>query len=437
MSDADLVALVCCDLGAIVRGRAVFANELEEHVRRGVGWVPANQALTPLGGLAEGEPFGSTGDLRLMPDQASRARVDGDGDATALELLLCDITDTDGRPWECCTRSFLREAVTEVEAGLDVEVRASFEHEFQLEQTWPPAPGFSLEAQRRVDPFASRVMTALAQAGAAPERFFSEYAPHQFEIPVAASAALQSADRAVVLREVVREIARRQGLRATFAPLTDPEQAGNGVHVHISLAGHDGSAPLYDPRRPAALSELGGSFAAGILEHARALSALTAPSPISHERLQPHRWSAGAVCLGEQNRETLLRLPPLVAAGGEEPSHQMRLEYRGADATANPHLALGALLRAGLDGVRRSLSTPAILDRDPGELTGADAERYRVDGLPRSLAEALAALEEDEEARGWMTPLLLAAYVSVKRSELAATDGLELHAACARYGSIY
>jgi glutamine synthetase len=437
VSEADLVALVCCDLGAIVRGRAVFAADLEQHVRCGIGWVPANQALTPLGGLAEGEPFGSTGDLRLMPDEDTRARVEGDEGASALELLLCDITDTDGRPWECCTRSFLREAVTELEAELDVEVRASFEHEFQLEQTRPPAPGFSLEAQRRVDPFPGRVMAALAQAGTAPERFFSEYAPHQFEIPVAAAAALESADRAVVLREVVREVARRQGLHATFSPLTDPEQAGNGVHIHLSLAGHDGSTPLYDPRRPACLSELGGSFAAGVLEHARALSALTAPSPVSHERLQPHRWSAGAVCLGAQNRETLLRLPPLVAAGGQEPAHQMRLEYRGADATANPHLALGALLHAGLDGVRRGLPTPAILDRDPGELTGANAERYRVGGLPRTLAEALTALDEDEEARGWLAPLLHDAYVSVKRSELAATDGLELHAACARYGSIY
>ena len=96
MSAAELVALVCCDLGAIVRGRSVPATELGEHLRTGVGWVPANHALTPLGPVAEANPFGSTGDLRLLPDASTRARVaaaDGEG---PLELVLCDIVETDG-----------------------------------------------------------------------------------------------------------------------------------------------------------------------------------------------------------------------------------------------------------------------------------------------------------------------------------------------------
>jgi glutamine synthetase len=437
VSDNQLVSLVCCDLGAIVRGRSVFADELAEHLRAGVGWVPANHALTPLGPLAENDPFGSTGDLRLLPDESTRVRVEGDGDASALELLLCDIVEIDGRPWECCPRYFLREGLGELEQSLGARLLASFEHEFQLLSDSPPPLPFTLEAQRRAEPFATDVMSALVQAGVEPERFFSEFAPHQFEIPVAPAEGLASADRAVVLREVVREVARRQGLRASFVPLLDPEHAGNGVHIHLSLLDADGRSLFYDASRAACLSELGGRFAAGILCHARALSALTAASPISGERLQPHRWSAGAVCLAQRNREALLRIPPLVSLGGLDPAGQLRIEYRGADAAANPHLALGAILRAGLEGVNAQLPDPPILDRDPAQLDAQDAERFGVGALPTTLEESLHALADDADARTWMPPLLYDAYVSVKRSELAAAGELDLKELCQRYAAIY
>jgi glutamine synthetase len=226
-------------------------------------------------------------------------------------------------------------------------------------------------------------------------------------------------------------------MRASFAPLLDPAQAGNGVHIHLNLLDAAGRSMLYDGGRPACLSEFGGRFAAGILKHARALSALTAPSPTSAMRLQPHRWSAGAVCLAERNREALLRIPPLVSLDGGDPARQLHLEYRGADAAANPYLALAAVIRAGLDGVRSELPTPPILDRDPAQLDDAEAERYGVAALPASLGDALKALAEDEVARGWMSPLLYDAYLSVKQAELGATADLDLSELCTRYAAIY
>jgi glutamine synthetase len=437
VSVTDLVALVCCDLGAIVRGRAVFAGDLGVHLERGVGWVPANHALTPLGGLAEPNPFGATGDLRLLPDPDTRVSVAAGPGGSALEMLLCDIVETDGSPWECCPRSLLRAAVQELSDELGVAVRASFEQEFQLLLDSPSPLPFSLEALRRAEPFGTSVMAALAEAGAEPERFFAEYAAHQFEIPVAPAGAQASADRAVVVREVVRELARREGMRASFSPLVDPDDAGNGVHIHLSLLDAEGAPALYDAQRPGALSELGGRFAAGVLAHARALSALSAPSPVSAARLAPHRWSAGAVCLGQRNREALLRIPPLVTIAGAEAAGQMRLEYRGADASANPHIALAALLRAGLAGVRAELPAPPILERDPALLDAAECERFGVGALPATLSEALAALDQDAGARGWLPPLMREAFVSLKRAELAATDGLELPEICRRYAAAY
>jgi glutamine synthetase len=437
VSAAELVTLVTCDLGAIVRGRSLFAAELDERLRNGVGWVPANHALTPLGPLADPNPFGSIGDLRLLPDADSRTRVPAGNGAPALDLLLCDIVETDGQPWECCPRRFLRDTLLELERELDIHVRASFEHEFQLVLDSPPALPFSLEAQRRAEPFATNVMRALVQAGVAPERFFPEYAAHQFEIPVEPAEGLASADRAVLLREVVREIARREGMRASFAPLLDPEQAGNGVHIHLDLLDGAGLSMLYDGGRPAGLSELGGRFAAGILLHAGALSAITAPSPVSAARLAPHHWSAGAACLATRNREALLRIPPIVSLGGAEPAGQLRLEYRGADASANPYLALGMVIRAGLDGLRGELPAPPILDRDPAQLDEAEARRFGVGALPASLADSLQALAEDDVARAWLGPLLYDAYVSVKQAELRAAAEVDLSELCGRYGEIY
>jgi glutamine synthetase len=460
----ELVALVCCDLGAIVRGRALPAAELDAHLLAGVGWVPANHSLTPLGPLAEPNPFGSVGDLRLLPDLSSRARVPAGAGASPLDMVICDIVETDGRSWECCPRRWLREALDELEREHGLRAMASFEHEFQLADAslaphgalakddaeagssaaianaadaHAPAPPFSLQALRLAEPLPGEIMEALIQAGVEPERIFAEYAPHQFEIPVRTAEGVAAADRSVVLMQVVREIARRRGLRATFTPLLDPEQAGSGVHIHLTLLDARGEPVLYDAARPGCLSELGERFAAGILLHAPALVALTAPSPASSARLAPHRWSAGAVCVGQRNRETLLRLPPLVALGGDEPARQLRLEYRGADATANPYLALGAILRAGMDGVRAELPALPILDRDPATLDPVESERYGVGMLPGSQEEALRAFADDPIARGWMTPLMYDAYTGVRRSELEQTADWEVDRLIERYAAIY
>jgi glutamine synthetase len=436
VSASELVALVCCDLGAIVRGRSVLAAGLGEYLDAGVSWVPANLSLTPAGTLAEPNPFGALGDLRLLPDPDTHMRVQGDDRVGALELLLCDIVEIDGQPWECCPRRFLRDALSELRS-LGINLEASFEHEFQLLLDTPPALAFSLEAQRRAEPFAAEAIGALLEAGAQPERIFAEYAPHQFEVPVAAARGLASADRSVVLKEVVREIARRHELGASFTPLLDPAGAGNGVHIHLGLLDDADESLLYDASRPACLSELGGRFAAGILAHAPALSALTAPSPVSSARLQPHRWSVGAVCLARQNREALLRIPPVLTLAGENPAPQLHLEYRGADAAANPYLALGAIVRAGLDGVRRELPAPAILERDPAGLDQSDATRYRVGEWPGSLEDSLRALGGDDTVRGWLGELLYDAYTGVKRAELEAVAGLDVSEVCRRYAAVY
>lgn len=412
MSEAtDLVGFLYCDLGSVVRGRFVPAADAERRLRSGAGWVPANQVITPFDTLVEPNPFGSTGDLRLLPAPDSRVRV-ADGDGPPLEFLLCGAHLPDGSPWEACPRGFLADVARRLEAETGATAHVAFEHEFRFADPGR-APAFSLRALREREPLPGRIVAALAAAGLEPEGILPEFGPGQFETPCAAAPALTAADRAVTLREVVRDVARRHGTAASFSPLAEPGGATSGVHIHISLHDHDGDNLFHDPAGRHGLSALGEAFAGGILRHARGLSALTASSAISCLRLGPGHWSAGRVALGGPDREALLRVP--ATAGNPATT---RLEYRAADATASPHLALGGLLAAGLDGVRHGAGEPA-------------------DALPASLGEALDALGRDDALRAAMPPLLLESFQVLKRGELADVEDLSDDERCARYAAVY
>ncbi|HYV15587.1 MAG TPA: glutamine synthetase family protein [Conexibacter sp.] len=437
MRGEELAGFLYCDLGGIVRGRFMPADEAERRVPRGLGWVPANHALTPFGEIAEPNRFGSVGDLRILPDPDTRVRVDLWEDVGPLHFYLCDATELDGSPWECCPRTWLRGVLERFERETGARVQAAFEHEFQLVSELPAPPPFSLEALRAAEPFAAQAVAALRAAGAAPELLLPEYGAHQFEVPCGVATGLAAADRSVIVKEVVREVARRLGQRATFAPLTAPDAVGNGTHIHLSLCDADGGSLTYDEQAPGRLSALAAAFTAGVLAHAPALAALTAPTAISALRFAPHRWAASVACLGQQNRETLLRISPLVELGGADPAPQHNVEYRAADAAASPYLALGALVCAGLEGIRRELPCPPVLDRDPNELDAAALAPYVGSSLPDSLEHALAALEADAVASAWLPEALRETYFDVKRAELDAVAGRDPEEVCRRYARVY
>lgn len=429
MIDADaapLAFIATCDLSAVLRGRSVPGADRDDALRNGLGWVPANLAINAAGHLASDELFGSCDDLRLAPDATSRCTVPADGEVPAVDVYLADQTEIDGSPWSCCPRTFLRAALAELDdAGLTVT--AAFEHEFRLTGIDAPEP-FSFSRFRAAEPFGSELVELLHAAGLEPDTWLPEYGQGQYEITVRPADGVRSADRAVLLRELVRDLARRHGHRASFAPLPSPDDVGNGVHVHLSLRDRDGRPALYDPDRPGRLSELGGAFAAGILTHARALVAVTAASPASYLRLVPHQWSVGGIYLADRDREALLRIAP-TPGPAERWGDKFNLEYRAADATANPWLTLAVLIRAGLHGIRNDYPTPPIGTKDE-PITNAPA-------LPGSLDEALDALEKDDVVRGWFAPTLLDTYVAVKRSDAAACAGMEAAEICRHVSDSY
>ena len=431
----DLVGFLHADVSGLLRGRSVPASDLEERLGTGVGWVPADQALTPFGPIAEPNPWGAVGDLRLLPDRETEVHV-GLPDVSPLRFFLCDAANTDGSPWDACPRTLLKEALSQLESEAGLFLISSFEQEFTLEAPgFEPGPGFSFAAQRAVEPFGPVVFAALRQAGVEPEVFLPEYGVGQFEVPLAPAAGLAAADRAATMKEVVREVARALGYRASFAPMPDPGGVGNGAHVHMSLVDRDGNPVFYDPERPGSLSVTGARFAAGILEHLPALCAITAPSVASYLRLKPHHWSAGFGYLGERDREATIRIPP--TAGTADPARQFNLEFRAADAAACPHLALAVLVLAGLRGIREGLPEPPLLEGDPSELDEEERGRLGVRPLPASLEEALEALEADDTVRSWLSRDLFDCYVGVKRTEISLLQDADPAEICERYSRVY
>lgn len=434
-----LTTLTVVDYAGIARGRSVTRKSYEQSKgAKTCGWVPANMSLTSYDIIADPNPWGSSGDLRLLADASARYTCWPAGAATPLDLVMSDMVETDGTPWVCCPRSFLKRSLAAFKKETGTEFIATFEQEFQvLGAAWPQAPSFAVSALRRADPFGPDIVAALLQAGVEPEVFVAEYGRDQFEITTPPVGGLEAADRAVVIREVIREIAARQGWRASFAPKTAVEGVGNGVHVHFSFAGPNGKPAAFDPHGPGRMSRLAAAFTAGVLKHLPALVAFTASSPISGLRLKPHNWSSSYTWLGERDRESSLRICPTVTIGGKDPARQFNIEFRAADATASPHLSLAVIIMAGLEGIRSGLAAPPIFSGDPESLPNDEKARLGLIHLPDTLASALDCLASDKTVCGWFEPVALETYIGMKRMELKLCEGHSPEALCKRYAEVY
>jgi glutamine synthetase len=434
----NLITFVTTDFAGITRGRAMAAADWQPGKRKSLGWVPANMSLTPFDVIADPNPWGSVGDLRLLPDDGAHFCANLPGSVTPFDVVMADIVELDGTPWALCPRSLLKSALADLERKAGITLIASFEHEFQVfGADWPAAPAFSLQALRRADPFGPAVMGALQAAGLHPEVFIAEYGRDQFEMPIAPAPGLVAADRAVVLREIVRELARNRSWRASFAPKTAVEGVGNGVHIHLSFQDAQGNPVAYDATKPGNVSTIAGAFVAGIMRHLPALVAFTAPNPISYLRLTPHHWSSSYTWFGNCDREASLRICPVPTITGADPARAFNIEYRPADATACPHLALAVLLRAGLEGIRANLPTPPLFSGDPETLTAAEREKLGLYRLPQTLEVALAALLVDPVVLGWFDPLMIETYVGMKQMEMRLAGADLNDALCQRYAGIY
>jgi len=425
----ELIFIGICDLAAQMRGKAVPACELTDRVRDGVGYTPANICLSVFGTIGS-TPFGTTGDIVLMPDTSTEVFIPLEGDAPE-HFCLADILTKAGDPWPFCPRSFLRRALQRLEKVAGCQILASFEQEFVYSGVpAEPKRAYALSSFREQGDFGARLMGALRAAGMMPESFLAEYGPRQFEITVRPAVGIRAPDEAVILRELARSLAARAGQRAVFSPILTPDGIGNGTHIHLSLRDLAGNAVMHEPARPYGLTVAGEQFTAGILRHMPALAAITTPTVCSYYRLMPDRWAPTWANISSQDRAASLRICPGSASA-------FNVEYRVADASANPYLALGGLVHAGVDGIEKQLSLPPQPAMAFAEMTAEERRATGMRPLPRSLCEALDNLRDTPAAREWFGSEFLDLYLTFKREEAQGVAGLDPQTICDRYAAVF
>jgi glutamine synthetase len=252
-------------------------------------------------------------------------------------------------------------------------------------------------------------------------QFHPEYSTGQLELSVPHGTGIAIADTSLVVRHTIRAVARRHGASVSFAPVVFAGLVGNGAHIHLSLWKR-GKNLFHGGRGPDDMTREAEAFTAGVLASLPALTAITAPSVVSYQRLQPHRWSGPWACWGRENREAALRF--ITGMVGTRPE-AANLELKSMDAAANPYLALGSILAAGMDGLDRELSLPDPVLVDPASLTSAERRKRGIEQLPSSLGKAIRELERSSLLREAMGDELFDAFLATRRAERATYEPMD------------
>ena len=419
LKDAGIkfVRILWSDNDNIIRAKAAHVDYLEEYIDNGVGITVAQMALPVMyDSVVADTGLGPVGEVRLMPDWSTLTILPfAEGHAQVLSDMV--MSDT-GKVWAHCPRGFLRRQIDRLEK-MGLVLKAVFENEFFLLRrnaagALEPADNTVFCATDSMNLHRVLIMDiadALNTQGIKVEGYYPESGPGQQEVNIRCAEGMKAADRQIIYRETVRGEATRHGLIASFLPKIFEDKAGSGCHLNFSLW-REGENISGDPDQATAISPEAGAFIAGILDHLPALCALTIPSKTSYRRIQPHFWAGAFRAWGHQNREAAVRV-----CRNKQGTHASRFEYKTMDATANPYIALGALVAVGLDGLQRKLKLPPEVTIDPALSTEEQRSTGRIDRLPRNLGEALDVLREDSMLLEAMGPELARSYIAVRQHE--------------------
>ena len=402
------------DLAGVARAKTVPLRRLGSFARSGMGASPTWNVFCIDDVIAFTDRFTVAGDLRLRLD-AGAMRVVADGVAWA----PAEFTVQEGGNHRVDTRSLLRR-VTAGLAADGYDSLAGCEVEFILfpeGSTQASAPWAAYGLAPALDPltagFTRRLVEDAEQVGLPLEQVHAEYGRNQFEISLAPTDPVTAADNVILARLLIGQAAAAAGLRASFSPLASPNaNAANGAHQHISLT--RAGVPVFSGGDgPHGLRREGGAVIAGILRRLPDFLGFYAGSVLSGTRLLPGHWSGAHLCWGLENREAAVRL---CAATAGNP-HGASIELKVVDASANPYLALAALLWCAHEGIRHELPLPAEVGNNPA---GLPPHQPRVPTLSASQPEVLDALASSAAATEFAGADIMEALLAVRRHEVDA-----------------
>ncbi|MFJ4681942.1 glutamine synthetase [Streptomyces sp. NPDC088789] len=430
------VVLSYVDTAGVGRVKTIPAGKLAGAAAWGVGMSPVFDTFLANDAIVSTDVLGSPdGDLRLYPDLDQLTVLSAQ---PGWAWAPVDRITQDGERHPGCSRTFLRRLTAEAAREHGLDFRAGVEIEWTL--AVPPGPdgdfvpvatGPAYGAARQVElsDYAAELLAACAAQGLDVDQFHPEYAAGQFELAMAPLDPVAAADRSVLARQTIRAVARRHGLAVSFAPAVRAEGVGNGGHLHLSAWRAGVNLHTGGDRRHGLTAEA-ESFTAGVLARLPALTAVTAPSPASYLRLRPSQWAGVFTAWGLETREAGLRL---IRGTAGLRGQAANLEVKPVDLAANPYLALGCAIAAGLDGIATGATLPEETTGDPARLDPAEAKARGVRRLPVSLAEAVAEFRGDTVLRAALGPVLADAVIAVREGESAAVAGLDDERVAAAY----
>lgn len=408
-----LIRLWFTDVLGQLKSVAITPAELENGFEEGM-WFD--------GSAIDGFSRVQESDVLARPDPNTFELLPWAEDDENSARMFCDIENLDGTPFEGDPRQVLKRNLDRAhERGFTFFCAPEMEffyfgHGDPTQELVPLDSGsyFDLTTADVASDLRKRTIHMLEGMGIPIEYSFHEDSPSQHEIDLRYTDALTMADNVMTFRLVVREIALERGAYATFMPKPLQGVQGSGMHTHLSLFEGDTNA-FHDPDDEYKLSKVGRSFIAGLLVHAREITAVTNQLVNSYKRLIPGSEAPVHVSWARNNRSALVRVP--LAKSGKESS--TRIEYRSPDPACNPYLAFSVMLAAGLKGLEEGYELGPEAAANVFELTDEERAAEGITGLPQSLAEALDEMEKSELVAEALGEHIFEWFLRNKRSEWA------------------
>jgi glutamine synthetase len=407
--EVDFVLLWFTDIVGQLKSFAITIAELEDALDDGMGFD--GSSITGFNPIEES-------DMVAIPDPRTFQVLPWKTGEYKVARMICDVVSPDGKPYEGDPRYVLRRAVERMQGmGFDAfnigpELEYFYFKSDEGTDVLDHGGYFDLATLDVASEWRKETIKALESMGIPVEYAHHEVAPSQHEIDMRYSDALSMADHTVTYRLIVKEIATKYGIYATFMPKPLFGQNGSGMHTHQSLFA-DGKNAFYDANDEWHLSETGKRFIAGQLHHAREICAIFAQWVNSYKRLVPGYEAPVYVAWSQRNRSALIRIP-LYFPGKEQAT---RAEIRCPDPACNPYLTFAALLQAGLEGIEKGYELPPPMEENLFELTHEERRERGIISLPESLGEAIDELAQSELCRRILGPHIFERYVAIKERE--------------------
>lgn len=410
--DVRYIRLCFTDINGVIKNVEVPASELEKALE---GQVMFD------GSSIEGFARIQEADMYLVPDYNTwLIQYWEETTYGKAARLICDIYTSDGKPFLGDPRTNLKRNIERMKhlgfSSFNIGVEPEF-FLFKLDDEGRPTLDFNdfggyfdLSPTDGAEDCRRDIVLQLERLGFTMEASHHEVATGQHEINFEFTNALEACDQIQTFKLVVKNVARRHGLHATFMPKPIQNVNGNGMHTNCSLFDEEGNNVFYDPNDEQGLSETCRHWLAGIIEHSKGFTAITNPTVNSYKRLVPGYEAPCYIGWSDANRSAMIRIPATREQG-------TRTEIRSVDPSANPYLAMAVILASGLDGIENKKEVMEPVYENLYEMCEKERASFGIDSLPENLYDALKAYQDDEVVKDGLGEHIFEKFYQTKMKE--------------------